>query len=192
MRGTITFLIARIFAAAFAVSLSGMVTVTNAQQLRPERTIEEIKVEAITRAENGQYPCIGHPPDDLREAFASIKTRDRGEWAAAFIAVGDKWMAEASLARPSDVPRSNNSVDCQRPRHGPTIEIGNNDDVRREAQPADLDFPGSRKHHYLPPVMAFVSDEIAEDVPNVEPKVAPHVSRRGGMFPSDRSRILAG
>ena len=57
-----------------------------------ERTIEEIKTEAITRAENGQYPCIGQNPADLKEAFASIKTKDRDEWAAAFIAVGDRYM----------------------------------------------------------------------------------------------------
>src|SRR6202007_1207913 len=76
-------------AVAFALAVVVPTTVL-AQQVRPERTIEEIKVEAISRAENGQYPCIGQNPDDLREAFASIKTRDRDEWAAAFIAVGDK------------------------------------------------------------------------------------------------------
>lgn len=67
-----------------------------------ERTIEEIKAEAISRAENGQYPCIGQNPDDLKEAFASIKTKDRDEWAAAFIAVGDRWMAEARSLEKSD------------------------------------------------------------------------------------------
>src|ERR1700733_15192209 len=67
-----------------------------------ERTIEEIKTEAISRAENGQYPCIGQNPDDLKEAFASIKTKDRDEWATAFIAVGDRWMAEARSLENSD------------------------------------------------------------------------------------------
>ncbi len=107
MRSTITFLIARICAAACAISLTVLVPATNAQQERPERTIEEIKAEAVTRAENGQYPCIGQNPDDLREAFASIKTRDPDQWAAAFIAVGDKWMAEAKSLEKTDPTKAN-------------------------------------------------------------------------------------
>lgn len=74
----------------------------HAQQPRPERTIEEIKTEAISRAENGQYPCIGLDPNDLREAFEHIKTRDRDEWAAAFIAVGDRYMVEGNSVEKSD------------------------------------------------------------------------------------------
>ena len=46
-----------------------------------ERTLDEIKTEAIKRAENGMYPLIGLDPADLREAFASIKTTDKDEWA---------------------------------------------------------------------------------------------------------------
>ena len=33
---------------------------------RQERTIEEIKTEAIRRAELGQYPLIGLNPDDIK------------------------------------------------------------------------------------------------------------------------------
>jgi esterase FrsA len=68
-------------------------------QERQERTLEEIKAEAIHRAENGMYPLIGLDPSDVREAFASIRTRDKDEWAAGFMAVADRYMAEAkSLA----------------------------------------------------------------------------------------------
>jgi len=63
-------------------------------QQRPERTIEEIKTEGIKRAENGMYPLIGLDPADVREAFSSIHSKDKDEWAAAFMAVGDKYMAE--------------------------------------------------------------------------------------------------
>ena len=56
-------------------------------QIAPERTIEEIKTEAIHRAEVGQYPLIGLDAGDVREAFTSIHTRDKDEWAAAFMAV---------------------------------------------------------------------------------------------------------
>jgi esterase FrsA len=76
-------------------------------QERTERTIEEIKAEAITRAENGMYPVIGLDPNDLREAFQSIKTRDKDEWAAAFIAVGDRYMAEAKSLETSDPAKAN-------------------------------------------------------------------------------------
>src|SRR5580698_137178 len=107
MRRTNSFLSEMVCAAALAFSFCFAAPATNAQQVRPERTIEEIKAEAITRAENGQYPCIGQNPDDLREAFASIKTRDRDEWAAAFIAVGDKWMAEAKSLEKSDPVKAN-------------------------------------------------------------------------------------
>src|ERR1700733_9626239 len=73
---------------------------------RNERTIEEIKTEAISRAENGQYPCIGQNPDDLKEAFANIKTKDRDEWGAAFIAVGDRYMAEGKSLEKTDPAKS--------------------------------------------------------------------------------------
>jgi esterase FrsA len=76
-------------------------------QERNERTIEEIKAEAITRAENGMYPVIGLDPNDLREAFKSIKTRDKDEWAAAFIAVGDRYMAEAKSLETTDPAKAN-------------------------------------------------------------------------------------
>src|SRR5258708_19324616 len=62
-------------------------------QFQKERTFDEIKAEAIKRAENGMYPLIGLDPADVREAFANIKTTDNDEWAAAFSAVADRYMA---------------------------------------------------------------------------------------------------
>jgi esterase FrsA len=76
-------------------------------QVREERTIDEIKTEAIKRAENGMYPVIGIDPADLREAFASIKTKDKDEWAAAFIAVADKYMAQAKALEASNIGEAN-------------------------------------------------------------------------------------
>jgi len=80
--------------------------VVSAQERR-ERTLDEIKAEALTRAENGMYPVIGQDPADLREAFASIKTGDKDEWAAAFIAVGDRYMAEGKSLASSDPAKAN-------------------------------------------------------------------------------------
>jgi esterase FrsA len=96
----------RISLAAILVSCLAAPRRAMAQE-RTERTIEEIKAEAVTRAENGMYPVIGLDPNDLREAFKSIKTRDKDEWAAAFIGVGDRYMAEAKSLEASDPAKAN-------------------------------------------------------------------------------------
>jgi esterase FrsA len=77
-----------------------------AQEAR-ERTIDEIKAEAIKRAENGMYPLIGLDPADVRQAFASIKTKDKDEWATAFMAVADKYMAEGKSLENTDPAKAN-------------------------------------------------------------------------------------
>ncbi len=71
-------------------------------QEHQERTLDEIKVEAIHRAEVGGYPLIGLDPDDVREAFQSIHTRDKDEWANAFIGVADRYMAEGKSLAATD------------------------------------------------------------------------------------------
>ena len=76
-------------------------------QPAPERTMDEIKTEAIRRAENGMYPLIGLDPTDVREAFASIKTRDKDEWAAAFMSVAQRYMNEAKKVEATDPRRAN-------------------------------------------------------------------------------------
>jgi esterase FrsA len=87
--------------------LTAMIAATAFAQEPRERTIEEIKTEAIRRAENGMYPLIGLDPADVREAFASIKTRDKDEWAAAFMAVADRYMAEGKRLEASDPAKAN-------------------------------------------------------------------------------------
>lgn len=72
-----------------------------------ERALDEIKAEAIKRAENGMYPLIGLDPADVRQAFAAIKSPDYDEWAAAFIAVGDRYMSEAKSLETSDPVKAN-------------------------------------------------------------------------------------
>ena len=73
------------------------------KEMRRERTIDEIKVEAIRRAEVGQYPLIGLDPGDVKEAFASIHTSDKDEWAAGFMHVADRYFDEArSLEKSTD------------------------------------------------------------------------------------------
>jgi pimeloyl-ACP methyl ester carboxylesterase len=76
-------------------------------QERRERTLEEIKTEALTRAQNGMCPVIGIDPSDLREAFALIKTTDKEEWAAAFISVADRYMTEGEILETTDPAKAN-------------------------------------------------------------------------------------
>jgi pimeloyl-ACP methyl ester carboxylesterase len=92
---------------SFWLALTVMVAVSTVAQVPQERTIDEIKTEAIHRAENGMYPLIGLDASDLREAFASVKTRDKDEWAAAFIKVGDRYMGEGNSLAASDPVKAN-------------------------------------------------------------------------------------
>jgi esterase FrsA len=75
---------------------------TPAQRPPRERTVDEIKVEAIHRAEVGQYPLIGLDPNDVREAFEHIHNADKDEWAAGFMRVGDRYFNEAKSLEQSD------------------------------------------------------------------------------------------
>src|SRR5438552_14505168 len=76
-------------------------------QQRTERTLDEIKIEAIHRAENGMYPLIGLDPADVKEAFASIHTKDKDEWAATVMKVGDRYANEAKSLEASDPAKAN-------------------------------------------------------------------------------------
>ena len=76
-------------------------------QQKQERTLDEIKSEAIHRAEVGGYPLIGLDPADVRDAFNSIHTRDKDEWAGAFMAVADRYMNEANSLEKSAPTKAN-------------------------------------------------------------------------------------
>jgi esterase FrsA len=81
--------------------------IMSAEALR-DRTLQEIKEESIERAERGGYPLIGLDPADVREAFKSINTLDKDEWAAAWIAIGDRYYARAQAAAPNPAEASTN------------------------------------------------------------------------------------
>ncbi len=90
-----------LLAVAFVVSATAF-----AQEHR-ERTIDEVKKEAIHRAEVGQYPLIGLDPADVTEAFESIHTADKDEWAAGFMHVADRYFNEAKSLEKTDPARAN-------------------------------------------------------------------------------------
>ncbi len=74
---------------------------------KTERTIDEIKTEAIRRAEVGQYPLIGLDANDVKEALASVHSKDKDEWAAAFMGVADRYMNEAKTIEKTDPAKAN-------------------------------------------------------------------------------------
>ena len=84
----------------------GIPVMLHAQERR-ERTIDEIKTEAIHRAEVGQYPLIGLDPADVKAAFETIHTADKDEWAAGFMRVADRYFNEAKSLERSDPTKAN-------------------------------------------------------------------------------------
>jgi esterase FrsA len=71
-------------------------------QAAGERTLDEVKEEALKRAESGMYPMIGLDPSDVREAFNSVHKMDNDEWAAAFMKVADRYAADAKSLAATD------------------------------------------------------------------------------------------
>ncbi|MBZ5700867.1 MAG: alpha/beta hydrolase [Acidobacteriia bacterium] len=97
----------RIPALALLLLSAGLLAGSARAQQQRERTIDEIKTEAMRRAENGMYPLIGLDPADVREAFAAIKSLNDDEWAAGFAAVADRYMAQAKALETSDPAKAN-------------------------------------------------------------------------------------
>jgi esterase FrsA len=97
----------RFYLAALLLISFTVISVAAQQEPRRERTIDEIRVEAIHRAEVGQYPLIGLDPGDVKEAFESIHTSDKDEWAAAFMHVADRYFNDAKSLEKSDPTKAN-------------------------------------------------------------------------------------
>src|SRR5258707_7426538 len=89
------------------LALTLMLSITSSPEQHAERSIDEIKTEAVHRAEVGQYPLIGLDPGDVKEAFNSIHTRDKDEWAAGFMGVADRYMNEAKSLEKTDPVKAN-------------------------------------------------------------------------------------
>src|SRR5690242_2516765 len=89
--------------AALVISslLISMATLANAEELPPQRSLEELTAEAQARADRNAYPLIGLKPEEVREALANIKSLDRDEWAAAWSTIGERYMKKAEAARAS-------------------------------------------------------------------------------------------
>src|ERR1700687_799292 len=102
MKNTASFIFLTLFLTAALVLSS-----RTQPQERRERTIDEVKTEAVHRAEVGQYPLIGLDPADVKEAFESIHTADKDEWAAGFMRVADRYFNEAKSLEKTDPTKAN-------------------------------------------------------------------------------------
>ena len=87
----------RLFTLIAAVALIGLFGETALAQTT-DRTIDEIKTETLARAQTGAYPALGIQPVDASDALGRIHSRDPDEWAAAWSAVADTYMAKAKAA----------------------------------------------------------------------------------------------
>jgi esterase FrsA len=91
-----------------ALIFVGLGVMSSAQDYeKKERTIEEIKSEAVRRAEVGQYPLIGLDEKDVAEALTHVRTKNKDEWAAAFMGVADRYMNEAKSIEKTDPVKAN-------------------------------------------------------------------------------------
>ena len=97
------------YLAAFLLSLFAIISIAASAQKeeRRERNIDEIRVEAVRRAQVGQYPLIGLDAGDVKEALDSIHTSDKDEWAAGFMHVADRYFNEAKSLEKSDPAKAN-------------------------------------------------------------------------------------
>ena len=87
----------RIFLLIFAATLIWLAR-DGATAQTTDRTIEEIKTETLARAQTGAYPALGIQPPDARDALDRITSRDPDEWASAWGAVADTYVAKAKAA----------------------------------------------------------------------------------------------
>jgi len=88
-------------AAALAVGF-GLAAASAQAQIVPPRTLDELKAETQARADRNAYPLIGLKPDEVREALARLTSLERDKWAAAWSAIGDRYMVRAQAAAPAD------------------------------------------------------------------------------------------
>jgi len=87
----------RVFLTVCAGALIALASETASAQTT-DRTIDEIKTETLARAQTGAYPALGIQPTDASDALGRIHSRDPDEWAAAWSAVADTYMAKAKAA----------------------------------------------------------------------------------------------
>lgn len=78
-----------------ALLLAGLLALSGAlsgQSWGP-RTLDELKQETVRRAERNIVPLSGIKAEDAREAMAALKSLEPDDWAAAWSAIGERYLA---------------------------------------------------------------------------------------------------
>ena len=75
-------------------------------RVAPLRTLEELREEVVKRVRANGYPGRGVRLADAESAMATLTSLDPEEWAAAWMAVGDRVIAEAEAAANPDERRA--------------------------------------------------------------------------------------
>lgn len=73
----------------------------------PEQQLAELKATVQAQADHQAYPITGINRDDVRAVLATLKSVDRDEWAAAWVAMGDRHEAAARAAKDAAARREN-------------------------------------------------------------------------------------
>lgn len=69
------------------------------------RTLDELREDTVKRITNGGYPGRGVRPADAQAAMAALTTLEPEDWAAVWMTVGDRVMAEAEAAADPEAQR---------------------------------------------------------------------------------------
>jgi esterase FrsA len=70
----------------------------------PMEALAELKADIQTRADRQAYPIAGIKAEDVREVLGNIKSLDRDNWAAAWTAMGERYLARGRAAEQGDKP----------------------------------------------------------------------------------------
>src|SRR5882724_7107877 len=68
----------------------------------PAEALAELKTDIQARADRQAYPIAGIKPDDVREVLGNITSLDRDDWAAAWTAMGERYIARGRAAEQTE------------------------------------------------------------------------------------------
>ena len=86
----------------FLATLLAFAPLALAQSWGP-RTLDELKQETVRRAERNIVPLSGIKAEDAREAMAALKSLEPDDWAAAWSAIGERYLARGEYFHAWDV-----------------------------------------------------------------------------------------
>ncbi len=91
---------------ATLIVLLAMTSLAGAQSWGP-RTLEELKVETLSRARDGKFPIGKVKMEDAERAVAAIQDLERDTWATAWSNIGDEYVARAKASSSPAEARDN-------------------------------------------------------------------------------------